>query len=499
MKAKLLATTIALFLLYNLASAQGYSIRVEFNTNLRAEASLESDVVESAPAGSILQVVDNFNRWLKISRSGSELWMANWVRHTRTAESGQTETTSQPASNVPAQVDNCCFVDRQCNTPADWENGYWAYQNGQCAAPAQPQAQTPAQPVSNVPAQVDNCCFVDRQCNTPADWENGYWAFQNGQCAAPTQSQPQAQTPARPVSNVPAQVDNCCFVDRQCNTPADWEIGFYAFRDNQCAAPAQAQSQAYTQPAGNASGQIDNCCLVNRQCHSQYDWDQGFYAYLAGECPVAGGARRVAWTSYMPAGVTELLINPSRDPFDNCCIMYHNTCHSSGDWEHGRKQYLDNYCKHPAPLGTRPAIVGNDKFRYLVESALALIETHAPEWLHFIDQSGTLMFEARVEQAGGFYNQDWSIVHGWTRFQNDDPHWLPDNHVIVGYAGGIVHEACHAIMQRTHTQSPGWRNEAPCVEAQLAVIEAINPDSVDVPWLRDLVANIQNPEVWWWD
>ena len=485
----------AALVLCGVASAQSYSIRVEFNTNLRAEYSLDSHVVESAPAGSILQVVDSVNRWLKINRNGREVWMASWVSHSRIAESGP--PASQPASNVPAQVDNCCFVDRQCHNSQDWENGYWAFQNGQCVAPTQPQPQTPVQPVSNVPAQVDNCCFVDRQCNTAADWENGFYAFQNGQCVAPTQPQP--QTPVQPVSNVPAQVDNCCFVDRQCNTAADWENGFYAFRDNQCAAPAQTQPQTYTQAVSNVSEPIDNCCLVNRQCHSEYDWEQGFYAYLAGECPVAGGAPRVAWTSYMPAGVTQLLTNPSRDPFNNCCFMYHGTCHSSGDWERGSKRYRDHYCRRPAPLGTRPAIVGNDKFRYLVENALALIETHAPEWLHFIDHSGTLMFETRVDQAGGFYNQDWSIVHGWTKFENDDPHWLPDYDYFVGYAGGIVHEACHAIMQRTHTQTAGWRNEAPCVEAQLAVIEAINPNSPDVPWLRDLVANIRNPEVWWWD
>lgn len=431
------------FVLCNAAAAQSYSIRVQFNSNLRAEASLDSQVLESAPAGSVLQVTGNVGRWLKINRDGLELWMADWVSYSRVEDAAP-----QPANVSPAQVDNCCFVDRQCQTAQDWENGYWAFQSGQCAAPAAPQPeQIPAQPVSNAPAQVDNCCFVDRQCQSSQDWENGYWAFQNGQCAA----------------------------------------------------PAPAQSQTSAQPASNASGQIDNCCLVNRQCHSEYDWDQGFYAYMAGQCPVSGGARRVAWTSYMPAGVTQFLANPSSDPFNNCCFMYHGTCQSSGDWERGSEQYRDHYCRHPAPLGTRPEIVGNAKFRNLVETALSLIATHAPEWLHFIDHSGTRKFEALVDGAGGFYNQDWSIAHGWTRFENDDPSWQPDFHYIVGYAGGITHEACHAIMQRTHTQQSGWRNEAPCVEAQLAVIEAINPNSSDVPWLRDLVANIQNPEVWWWD
>ncbi len=418
---------------------------------------------------------------------------AEWADGYFAYQNNQCAAPAQPASDIPAGVDNCCQVDRQCQTEADWTNGYYAYQNGQCAAPAQPQPQSPAQPASNAPAAIDNCCFVDRQCNNAQDWDNGYFAYQNGQCGAAGQS----QTYTQPVSNVTAGVDNCCFVDRQCNTAADWDNGYFAYQNGQCG--AAGQSQTYTQPVSNASGQIDNCCLVNRQCHSEFDWDQGFYAYLAGECPVSGGARRVAWTSYMPAGVTQLLTNPSSDPFNNCCIMYHGTCRSSGDWERGRKQYREQYCRLPAPLGKRPAIVGNDKFRYLVENALGLIATHAPEWLHFIDHSGTLMFETRVDQDGGFYNQDWSIVHGWTQFENDDPNWLPDYDYFVGYAGGIVHEACHAIMQRTHTQLPGWRNEAPCVEAQLAVIEAINPNSHDIGWLRDSIDNIRDPEYWWWD
>ena len=35
-----------------------------------------------------------------------------------------------------AQIDNCCFVDRQCGSNQEWINGYHAYQNGQCAVPA---------------------------------------------------------------------------------------------------------------------------------------------------------------------------------------------------------------------------------------------------------------------------------------------------------------------------------------------------------------------------
>lgn len=36
--------------------------------------------------------------------------------------------------------------------------------------------------------EIDNCCFVDRQCKSEQEWVDGYWAFQNNQCI--TSSQP---------------------------------------------------------------------------------------------------------------------------------------------------------------------------------------------------------------------------------------------------------------------------------------------------------------------
>ncbi|MCY4538647.1 MAG: SH3 domain-containing protein [Chloroflexi bacterium] len=402
MKVKLLAALLATLFLYNLASAQGYDIRTTGRNNLRAAPSLDGAFLETVPSGTVLTVIGELNRWLKISRNGGEVWMADWVGYTR-VEGGEA-AASQPVSNVPAQVDNCCFVDRQCNTPADWENGYWAFQNGQCAA--QPQAQTPAQPISNVPAQVDNCCFVDRQCHSAQDWESGYWAFQNGQC---------------PVTTV-------------------------------------AQSGAAASSAAPSSAGI----------------------------PLS--------TSYMTEGVRRFLADPATDPFNNCCHMRYQDKDCSGDaeWEAGYWAFQNRQCIPPAPLGSRPAIVGNATFVNVVERALDLIAIHAPDWLNYIYSSGTLKIDLRPPGgANGFLNRTWTIA-------SEDRVWMPDPHFLAGFAGFIAHEACHAIQQRTYSQSPGWTNEAGCVEAQLAVIEAISPNSGDVRWLRDLIANIQNPERWWW-
>ena len=169
-------------LLFAVTSAQEYDIRLTYNTNLRESNSLQANIVETAPAGSALQVAGEANRWLRIIRNRRELWMASWVSHTRLAASTQTGSAGQSS-----QVDNCCFVDRQCRSDEEWVSGYWAYRNQQCPAPSLTQTQSPAPTANRSTAQVDNCCFVDRQCQSDADWTNGYWAYQNGQCGTPSQ------------------------------------------------------------------------------------------------------------------------------------------------------------------------------------------------------------------------------------------------------------------------------------------------------------------------
>ena len=176
MKIRHFMTIIILLMVSWAASAQRYNIRLTYNTNLRVANSLTSGIIESAPAGSILQVLGQQDRWLKIDRNGNQVWMAGWVRHSRVERSALTESPSQ------TPVDNCCFVDRLCNTDQEWTDGFWAFQTGQCAAPVQslPQVQPQTQP--GISSAIDNCCFVDRQCNTDREWTNGYWAFQKGFC-----------------------------------------------------------------------------------------------------------------------------------------------------------------------------------------------------------------------------------------------------------------------------------------------------------------------------
>ena len=191
-----------------------------------------------------MRVVGQSGRWLKINRGGNEVWLADWVNYSR-IEGSEPTGSQQPA----APIDNCCFVDRLCQSNQEWVDGYWAYQNGQCAAPTQPQPATPAQPVASTPATVNNCCFVDRQCRTDEEWVSGYWAYQNGQCGAP--AQPQAATT---VVDWPPTGGNCCSVNWHCRFDEERVQGFMAFQLFQCADPTQTSAITLTGPVPRIEG-----------------------------------------------------------------------------------------------------------------------------------------------------------------------------------------------------------------------------------------------------
>ena len=129
MKARLFTVILAVFAFCSVASAQAYLIRVEGRNNLRSCAGFDCRVVETAPIGTVLEVVGEYNRWLKINRNGAEVWMANWIDYTR-VEPG--EQTSAPSVS---DVDNCCFLDWLCVTDDDWQSGFQAFQNNQCKHP----------------------------------------------------------------------------------------------------------------------------------------------------------------------------------------------------------------------------------------------------------------------------------------------------------------------------------------------------------------------------
>ncbi len=145
MKARLIIATMLLVFAGGAALAESYQIRVTWPVRLRASYSLDSPIVAKALAGDVLQVVGRFNRWLKIDRNGETAWLADWVDYTRLDQQQEPSPATEPAANKPApsDIDNCCFVNRNCQTDQEWVDGYWAYQRSECPAPAQLQISSP--------------------------------------------------------------------------------------------------------------------------------------------------------------------------------------------------------------------------------------------------------------------------------------------------------------------------------------------------------------------
>ncbi len=318
MKTKIFAAMMALFLLYSVASAQVYSIRVTNNTNLRTAASLQARIVETAPAGTVLNVVGAVNRWLSVNHNGSDVWMAGWVSYTRVEESAPTPP------QIQANIDNCCFVDRQCQTDQEWTDGYWAFQNGQCAPPAQTQNQVPTQPVTTtapdtitIPAGVDNCCQVNRQCHNDDDWVRGYYDFQNNQCAAaPT-------TSTAPITGpIPENVDNCCFVNWECHSDQDYVSGYERFKHNLCHVPS-IEGGIRVEGSGEFRGRIRDALqlLLNRVPR--------WYLYVTSPSGLHVIRERPGRGASVTARVGVMKVDAFRYAlFDLAAIIVHEACHA---------------------------------------------------------------------------------------------------------------------------------------------------------------------------
>ena len=370
MKARIAATIFCLLIVCGSLKAESFAIRTESKINLRLEPSIDSSVIRTVRPGTILQVTGQFNRWFRISYGGAEAWMADWVNYSH-LESGNQTATPLSGTNDRSEIDNCCFVDRQCNNDEDWKQGYWAFQNGQCIAPpsTNSNATAPAER-SAQQADVDNCCFVDRQCTTDEDWKNGYRAFQNSQCRSPEVSDVSASSSAGDAAVMAGVIDGDT-IDVLINgrrarlryigidTPERGEACYreatdynrslvqgkaltlvrdtsdygpfgrllrYIYADGVFVNLAMVQAgyakASYYAPNGrhrhefeNAersaarpictarqareSGshqQINNCCFVDRQCSTDQEWTDGYFAYQNRQCVTVRGSKPSAST-----------------------------------------------------------------------------------------------------------------------------------------------------------------------------------------------------------
>lgn len=159
MKSKCLAVFVIALLSASVALADAYQIQVRFTVRLRVSYSLDSPVVGKALAGDVLQVAGRYNRWLKIERGGATAWLADWVDYIRLDQEAAASNAAI-GGQTQSDIDNCCFVNRQCHSDREWVDGYWAYQRNECPAPAQ--TGSSAVPTSGHPITINGSfLFVD--------------------------------------------------------------------------------------------------------------------------------------------------------------------------------------------------------------------------------------------------------------------------------------------------------------------------------------------------
>ena len=423
MKAKALLAVIILLLYSLAAAAQGYSIRIVYNTNLRDGASLDSGIITTAPAGSTLQVLGQQGRWLQINWHGAQLWMAGWVSYSR--------------------------VDA-------------------AAAGAQPQT------------QIDNCCFVDRQCLNDAQWVDGYWAYQNGQCPTPAQSQPQIQVQSgtgTPALSTRDDIDNCCHLDRECHSEEQWRAGWVAFKNLECWDEYHAWYRTPDPGAFPAAGS-DNCCTApGWLCLNDLHFERGRDAFIHfNHCN-----QRIIPT-YLPS-------YQYYDIVDNCCHLGRD-CQTEADWQRGHSDFVHFKCEFSVPLiNSMPVQIGGSAtFKTNMRAVFSLLKAKSPSYfnyvsrgLDFIDQHGDYPIGSQHGGADYVYC-DWPQRTYYSGLSdNMAGNWW---RVIVQQINRMVHEACHCnrlaagldapLMGRVIGDGVG-ATEGPCLEQQHLVMRQVDP------------------------
>ncbi|MCY3833395.1 MAG: hypothetical protein OXG85_10290 [Chloroflexi bacterium] len=295
---------------------------------------------------------------------------------------------------------------------------------------------------------IDNCCFVDRQCGSEQDWIDGWQAWQNNQCQAPAQS--------RTTGGAPAQVDNCCYVDRQCGSEQDWINGWQAWQNNQCGAPAPSQ------PAGGSLAQIDNCCYVDRQCGSEQDWIDGWQAWQNNQCGAPGLA---------PAG--------SRAPTISRRVLSRAP---AGPVFYGKPD-------------VDMVIEGSTEFIAGINTSLDLLKLRAPQWYDYT--VGAYDYLVEFPLIIRYSTPDLSVtVYSFTLDGFSDTVW---------FTGVLVHYACHMYQHQRNLKSglglgstSNLKDERECTIAMVEAMELFSPGHSHLSYLQNILANIDKPEYQWW-
>lgn len=311
--------------------------QVSDTMNIRQSHGTGSPVVRRAVAGESFAVSSSTQGvtycWLNIPDG----WMA-WTVRVSGSQPAVTTASAGTQTTQPSNIDNCCFVNRNCRTDQEWVDGYWAYQRNECPVNSPTTQQTSAQPISSTPADVDNCCFTGWHCNTDDEWSRGYWAYQNNQCAAG----PPPSTSARD---------------------------------------------------GNIS------------------------------------------------------------------------------------------------------IEGSETFQIWVKAGLDLLKRTAPQWYNYVQGALRKLKELPPETGAGVYTDTGTHETAW------NPNHYPNELNIFTIAHEMIHESCHVYQFRRGDSSEAWRQERECVETALAASAFVDPHNSfgRKSYWRWIIANIEHDmSIWWW-
>lgn len=124
------------------ASAQVIYVQVERDTGLYTKLHPGSQPDLVVPAGTKLEAghsIDEITytdgrRWMYVLYNDKHYLIGTWEPFTTSTVqlTSVIDQSSAAAPAPPANVDNCCFVDRHCHSDQEWDEGYWAYQRNEC-------------------------------------------------------------------------------------------------------------------------------------------------------------------------------------------------------------------------------------------------------------------------------------------------------------------------------------------------------------------------------
>ena len=300
MKKMMLCVFLAMSVLV-LAMASAQTVKCitpkQSDVNLRGRHEQNAHKVGTLAFGSHLQIVRKFNRWYEVQHNSDSAWVADWVVN-EVACAGA--ALSHPAQSPSNEVDNCCFVDRQCRTDAEWTNGYWAFQNGHCGAPTSASVAPSGETAALIRA-IDGDT-IDVRLNgqtvrvryigvdTPERGEACYHEatnYNSGLMQGKTLTLVRDTSDYGPYGRLLRYVyADGVFVNLSLVQAGYAEASYYApngrhrgvFEEAQLTASRPACAGAIAQPQSSQT-QIDNCCYINRQCASEDEWKAGYNAY----------------------------------------------------------------------------------------------------------------------------------------------------------------------------------------------------------------------------